>query len=395
MQLATTSDACRLTASPRQIRPCSAPALCGAVLIGALGAACSTEEPRPPEEPQPRPVKHVEVVAQGGARTRTFTGFAKADVRAEFGFRVAGTVQRIHVDEGDVAAEGDLIAELDPVDFEISLREGEASLTEAKAQAVLADSDFRRAQQLFERDNISQGEFDSALAKRESAQTRVESVEQQLRQATQQVAYTQLRAPTGCNIVEVRVEEGESVQAGAPVVEIITGEMPQVEIAVPEMVIADISQGEPARVRFLAVAQRMFPGRVKTVGVVPAEGLTTYPVTIELEQSWEQLVGRSGLSPIRPGMAIEAQMQFGSDDDPMRHVVPSNAVLADGGGKFVYVFAVGETSTGTAQRREVETGRLLAEGIEVIQGLVDGDKVITAGLNQIREGQPVRLLVQD
>ncbi|MDE0626528.1 MAG: efflux RND transporter periplasmic adaptor subunit [Bryobacterales bacterium] len=395
MQFATTREAREATGGLGGAGRCSALALCGGAVLAALGAACAPEEPKPPQEPQPRPVKHIEVIAQGGVRTRTFTGFAKADVRAEFGFRVSGTVRRVHVDEGDLAAEGDLIAELDPVDFEIRLREGEASLTEAKAQAVLADSEFRRAQQLYERDNVSQGEFDSALAKRESAQTRVQSVEQQLQHAKQQVKYTQLRVPTGCRIVAVKVEEGESVQAGAPVVEIVTGENPQVEIAVPELVIADISPGKLARVRFSAVARRNFLGRVKTVGVVPAQGLTTYPVTIELDQSWEQLVGRSGLIPIRPGMAVETQMQFGSDGDHMRHVVPSNAVLADGGGKFVYVVAAGDTGAGTARRRSVETGRLVAEGIEVIQGLVDGDKVITAGLNQIRDGQPVRLLAQN
>jgi RND family efflux transporter MFP subunit len=373
---------------------CSWLALCGVALISVFGAACSTEEATPPQAPQPRLVKFVEVVAQGGTRTRTFTGFSKADIRAEFAFRVSGTVQRVYVRQGDVIGEDDLIAEIDPVDFEIRVREIEASLAEAKAQAVLTDSDFQRIQRLYERDNVSQGEFESVLAKRESAHARVGSVEQKLEQARRQIEYTRLRAPVRCAIVEVKAEEGESVQAGAPVVEVVTGRNPQVEIAVPEMLIAEISQGAPARVRFSAVPGRTFLGRVTTVGIVPAEGVTTYPVTIELNRSWEQLTGRSGVNPIRPGMAVEAQMEFGAGA-ARAHVVPANAVLVDGDGRFVYVVEAGGDGVGAARRRSVETGQLVAGGIEVLAGLADGDKVITAGLNQINDEQQVRLLAQD
>lgn len=392
MQFATSGEGQPMIEDSSRLRRCSW--LAPYVLIGTLGTACTTEEPRPPEEPLPRPVKYVEVIAQDGTRTRTFTGFAKADVRAEFAFRVSGTVQRVHVDEGEIVDEGDLIAEIDPVDFEIQLREIEAALAEAQAVAVLADSNFQRIQRLYERDNASQGEFDSALAERDSAEARVKSVEQKLQQARQRIEYTRLRAPVGCGIVEVKVEAGESVQAGAAVVEVITGAKPQVEIAVPEMLIAEISPGKSARVRFSAVPQRVFLGRVKTVGVVPAEGVTTYPVTIELSRSWKQLTGRSVVAPIRPGMAVEAQMEFGSGGQ-VRHIVPANAVLIDSKGKFVYVVEAGDDGIGAARRRSVETGQLVAAGIEVIAGLADGDKVITAGLNRIQDGSPVRLLAQN
>ncbi len=180
----------------------SPPVVCGLAFVIALGS-CTSKEPPVAEAPQPRPVKYVEVVAQGGARTRTFTGFAKADTRAEYGFRVSGTIERVHVDQGDIVEEGDLIAEMDATDFQIQVREIEAGLAEAKAQEVLASSDFQRIQRLYEKDNASQGDFDSALAKRESARAGVESVEQKLQQAQRQIEYTRLRAPIGSAIVEV------------------------------------------------------------------------------------------------------------------------------------------------------------------------------------------------
>jgi len=364
------------------------------VLCAIAFGACTKEEPAPPQEPQPRPVKYVEVAAQGGSRIRTFTGFAKADTRSQFAFRVSGTVQRVHVDQGDLIEEGALIAEIDPVDFQIQMREIEAALAEAKAQEVLANSDFQRVQRLYEKDNASQGDFDSALAKRESARAGVESVEQKLEQARRQIEYTRLRAPIGCAIVEVKTEEGENVQAGAAVVEVISGANPQIEIAVPEVAIADIYQGASAKIRFSAVPGRTFIGRVTTMGVVPSEGVTTYPVTIELNQSWDQLAGRSGAVPLRPGMAVEAEMQFGGDGGST-HIVPANAVVADREGKFVFVVESPQGDVGIASKRSVETGKLVANGLQVVAGLSDGDRVVTAGLNQIKDGQQVRLLAQD
>ena len=382
------------TSSQLATYPKSPLAVCGLAFVMALGS-CTNEEPAGAEAPPPRPVKYVEVVAQGGDRTRTFTGFAKVDARSKFGFRVSGTVQRVHVDQGDIVEPGDLIAEMDPTDFEIQVREIEAGLAEAKAQEALADSNFQRVQRLYEKDNASQGDFDSALAKRESARAGVESVEQKLQQARRQIEYTRLRSPVRSAIVEVKVEEGEIVQAGEPVVEVVTGENPQVEIAVPEVAIADIRQGASARIRFSTLPERTFFGRVTTMGVVPGEGVTTYPVTIELNRSWFQLTGSSDAIPLRPGMAAEAEMQFGSTGSSARHVVPANAVTADRQGKFVYVAESGGGEVVSAAKRPVETGRLVPTGIEVISGLADGDKVITAGLNQIKNGQPVRLLAQD
>ena len=364
--------------------------LCAPAVV--LAAAACTDDAPPPEEARPRPVKYVEVAAQSGARTRTFTGFAKADTRSEVSFRVTGTMQRVYVEQGDLMEKGDLIAEVDPVDFEIQVREIEASLAEAKARYVLANSEFQRIQRLYEKDNASQGDFDSALAKRESARAGVESVEHQLERARRQIEYTRLKVPFTGVVVVVKIEEGESVQAGAPVVEVATGEKPQVEIAVPEVAVADIYKGDSAKIRFSAVPGRTFMGRVATLGVVPSEGVTTYPVTIELNRSWEQLDGIS--SPIRPGMAVEAEMQFGAAGG-LTHVVPANAVVADREGKFVYIVEDAGDGTGNASKRSVETGRLVPAGLEVVSGLSEGEKVITAGLNRIKDRQPVRLLPQD
>ena len=372
-------------------------ALLSALLPAALAtapASCGGGGPAPAEESPPRPVKVFEVAVHEGARTRTFTGLAKARIHSELGFRVGGTVQRVHVEQGDLIEEGGLIAEVDPTDFEIQVAEIEASLAEATAQTRLADIEFRRVRQLYEKDNASQGDFDSALARQESARAGLDAVERQLERARRQSEYTRLRAPFSGAIAAVRIREGESVQAGTPVVEAVTGDKPLVEVAVSEIAVADIRIGAAAEVRFSAVPGRTFPGRVTMMGVVPSEGVATYPVTIELDESWDQLGGASGYPPLRPGMAAEAEMQVGGEAGAA-HVVPASAVAADREGTFVFVVDSSGEGADRAVRRSVATGRLVSAGLEVVSGLRAGEKVVTAGLNRIEDGQPVRLLPQD
>ncbi len=366
--------------------------LLGAAAMAFGGGSCgSGERPQEPlPEPRPRPVKSVEVSAQGGARVLRFTGVAKAERSAGLAFRVSGRVHKLHVEQGEIVQEGALIAELDPVDLEIQVREIEASLSEAKAREVLATSEFQRIQGLYETDSVSQGDFESALAQRESARSRVESAQQRLELSKLQVGYATLRAPVACAIAEVKAEEGEFLQAGSPVVEMVTGRTPQVEISVPENLISQIRGGTAATVTFSAFPGRTFAGRVRNVGIVPSQGVATYPATIELQRTWRDESGASKGVPIAPGMTVEAEIESSSDDASSRLVVPLSAIASDREGTFAYIVEFGSDHLGFARRRSVETGRLVAGGIEVLTGLSSGNQVITAGVSRLQDGQKVR-----
>ena len=369
----------------------------GAVVLAFGAWSCGSGEIAQESLPEarPLPVKVVEVSARGGARVHRFTGVSKTERSAGLAFRVGGRVSKVHVEQGDIVKEGVLIAELDPVDLEIQLREIEASLSEARAQEVLATSEFRRIQGLYETDSVSQGDFESALAQRESARSRVESARQRLELSKLKVDYATLRAPVAGAIAEVKAEEGETLQAGSPVVEMLTGRFPQVEIGVPENLIAHVWGGNNASVTFSAIPGRTFAGRVRTVGIVPSQGVATYPVTIELQRTWTVEPGESKDVVIAPGMTVEAQMEFpAADDGPAGFVVPLSAISSDREGTFAYTVDFGGGEVGSARRRAVETGRLVAGGIEVLDGLSGGDKVITAGVSRVRDGQKVRRFSQ-
>lgn len=355
--------------------------LCALALAG-LTVACSEEEP-PPPEPVIRPVRYVEVRATGGERLRTFSGSAKPGVEIDISFKVSGTVSRLPVKIGDVVHKGDLIAELDPRDYELQVEEAKAAVAQAVAQARKAEADYERVRGLYENNNASLADLDATRTAAESAEAAVASVRKRLDMAELQLTYTTLRSPADGAVAEVPVEVNENVSPGATICTINSGAVPEVEVAVPEGLITEIREGDRVRVRFDALPGRSFGGEVYEVAVSSMRSATTFPVTVRLLQP---------NSRVLPGMAAEVDVRIGPADSALRYVVPPEAVAEDRQGKYIFTVQKTSDELGTVHRRKVEVGELVTEGLEVLEGLSDGDLVVTAGVTQITEGQQVKLL---
>jgi len=329
-----------------------------------------------------RPVRYVIAQPSGGVRERIFTGAAKAGIESNLSFKVRGTIQKLGLKVGDRVRKNQLIAEIDPRDYELAVQQTEASLAQAKAQAAKAEADFKRMRRLFERDNASQADFDSARAAQDSARALVRAIEKQIELAKLQVSYTRLVSPIDGKVAEVPVEVNENVQVGQTIVVLHAGARPEVEVAMPEVLIREIRQGAAVSVALDSLPNRSFSGRVSEVGVAAIEGLTTYPVTILLDRSDDRIL---------PGMAAEVTFRFGVKGALQRYVLPSHAVLEDREGSFVFVVSPTEAELGVAERRGVVVGELVTGGIEVVEGISDGDRVVTVGASRIQDGQLVRL----
>ena len=117
--------------------------------------------------------------------------------------------------------------------------------------------------------------------------------------------------------------------------------------------------------------------------MISGQFATTFPVTVTLE----------ALDPgVRPGMAAEVAFTFRATDDRERFFVPVVAVGEDRSGRFVWVVEPRDTGFGVVHRRAVTVGELTSEGLEIVQGLADGEDVVTAGTGQLTEGLTVRLM---
>lgn len=355
-----------------------------AVLLAAcvLPALLSCGEEETPAPEVIRPVRFIEVFATGAARTRTFAGSAQAAVESQLSFKVGGLVTDVHVRVGDDVKRGQPIAEIDASDYELQVQDSEASLAQARSQARNARATYERTQSLYEANNASRSDLDAALAAKESAEAQVGSIEKKLEMARLQLSYTELRAPSAGSIAAVDVEVNENVAAGKPIVTLTAGEQLEVEVAVPEILIADVREGDAASVQFDAIPDQTFPATVTEVGVTSGGFATTYPVKVRL--------GRTE-ARIRPGMAAEVSLSFGDADGSERYFVPAVAVAEDQQGRFVYVVVETENGVGVARRRPVSVGEITGRGLEITEGLSDGDRVVTAGVSRLHDGQKVRV----
>jgi len=330
-----------------------------------------------------RPVRYTQVYSTGGSRVRTFSGVAKSGVESNLSFKVAGTVLEVPVKVGDKVRVGQLIARLDPEDYQLKVQQADASLLQAKAQQRNAKAGYERVRALYENNNASKDELDAARAGFESATAQVQSFEKQLELARLQLSYTKLLAPATGSIASVDVEVNENVQPGQRIVMLIAGSQIEVEVAIPEILIADIREGSQVTVIFDAIPGKSHPAVVREVGVAAMGFATTFPVTAQLQETDPD---------IRSGMAAEVAFRFESSDRRERFIVPSVAIGEDSQGRFVYVVAPTNSDTASVKRVNVQVGELTADGFEILQGLSDGDLVVTAGVSKIIDGQKVKFL---
>ena len=368
---------CNLTQRRRRPRRRLLAAAVPAVLLFAV----SCETPATPD-PVIRPIRHVLARAAEPERTRSFSGVARSGVQSRLSFRVAGAVARVAVGVGDRVTVGTLIAELDPIDYELQTREAEAALRQARARAGNAEAELRRTRSLFENDNASRTDLDAASAAAESAAAQVESAIQRLDLTRRQVEHTHLLAPAAGAIADVLVEANENVSPGQPVVVLAADGRPEVGFAVPESLIRRIREGMPAGVAFDAIPGERFEGAVTEVGVASTAVGTTFPVTVRLD---------ADSSEIRSGMAAVVDLAFADEEASASVVVPGRAVGEDRDGRFVLVAEPVEDGLAVVRRQAVLIGSFAPGGLQIVAGLSDGDLVVTAGLSHLRDGDRVRL----
>lgn len=353
-----------------------------AMLLLALAATgCGGDEPVKAEVI--RPVRYARALATGGERVRQFSGAVRAATEAQLSFKVAGTVERIAVKVGDPVRQGDLLAALEDRDYHLQVQEAEASLAQARAQERNAEAGYQRAQSLYENGNAARQDLDQARAAYESTQAQVESISRRLDLARLQVGYCRLTAPFAGSIARVEVDATENVSPGQPVVLITSDEHPEVEIAVPAPLIAQVMPGQSVTVSCNALGSDALAAKVTEVGVASTGFATTFPVTVRLEDLDRRL---------RPGMSAEVAIPFGTVGIREAVVVPSVSVGEDHLGRFTFIIEPDGQGTGVARRRAVTVGQLTNEGLEILSGIDEGELVITAGVSRIVDGQKVKLL---
>lgn len=349
------------------------------ILLGISLVACGEQQTAP--EPELRPVRYQRVSSATVGSSRTLVGVARAGTEADLSFRVRGTVEAVHVALGERVEKGQILAALDAVDYELQVQEAAAGLALAEASLRKAEADYDRTRALYENNNASRSELDAGRAGAESARSQVDAASKRRELARQQLAYTVLRAPADGAIALKDLEVNENVDAGSAVFMLTSGKFAEVEFAVPEIMIADLEEGMPVVVRFDAFPDRRFDAAIAEVGVAVTGSSATFEAVARLDQETPN---------VRSGMAAEVITKLRQSSPRVGLLVPWVAVGEDRDGRFVFVVEPEGERTGIVHRRPVILGEIGKE-IEIVEGLIEGELLITAGTRRLVEGMRVKI----
>ncbi|WP_076415609.1 efflux RND transporter periplasmic adaptor subunit [Shewanella sp. UCD-KL12] len=268
-----------------------------ALLIAMLlSTACSQEQASEPKPSQPIAVMTINQTNLN--HELRFTGILESQKQAQMAFRVAGTLNEILVEQGDRVESGQLLARLDPHDYQVRVAELEARRREAKASHQQAISELERSQFAQRGDAISQVSVDRAQTAVARAQAGIAVIEQNLIQAKDALRYTELKAPFSGVIGKKNFDNYEQVAPGLPVFIVHQPEALQAVIDIPERLLPLFHQGLKTSIYHNNNSLPLF-GVVKEITSIPDPIKRTFSATIPLNKP-------DGTS--YPGMVISARI---------------------------------------------------------------------------------------
>ena len=354
------------------------------VLLAMLLAAC---EQKAPEQQPPRLVNAMRVADTSGLTERSFPGRARAGQEVNRSFRVSGPLITLPVNVGDEVKAGDILARIDPQDFETKLATLEGQLQREQAKAKRAQADLTRLQNIYRDDPgaTSQTAIDRALQLRDSARASVSSIEASVQNARDQLSYTYLKAPFDGVVVETYVENFETVVAKQSILRVLDPSNIEFVVNVPEILISLAPYVTDISVTFDALPGIEIPAKLKEIGKEASQATRTYPVTLVMEQPQG--------AEILPGMAGQAAIASRPPDDSalVGIQIPATAIFTGEDRSKNFVWVVDE-STKTLSRRAVEIGQLARFGILIKRGLQPGEWIVVKGVHSVKEGEVVRIL---
>ncbi|MGE6649861.1 efflux RND transporter periplasmic adaptor subunit [Shewanella colwelliana] len=312
---------------------------------------------------------------------REFNAVARAQDLTPLSFRVDGRISSIPVVKGQRVKKGTLLAALDKQDYQIVLNDRRARMEVASKQA-------QRTKQLVDKELIAQSEYDQI-----NAQYLVSSAE--AKQAQLYLDYTELRAPFDGVVSDVLVESFENIQPGSEIVTMHKIERIDVEVQIPDILLA-VSRRHDARaqkqeydVTFEAFPDVVFKGTILEMNTEKDPSSYTFIATlaVPLDEEYKVLEGMPA--------KVKANLSHLTYTYSRQHLVPINAVLmrdgseinAQEGGVWLY-----QADSNSVTYQQVKLGVIVGDMIEVVEGLADGQVIITGGGKRLVDGQKVELI---
>ena len=308
------------------------------------------------------------VARQDIGSTVLATGIIKPMVGAEVqvGSRISGILKNLYANIGDVVKKGQLLAELDPIEYQAKYNQVAAALENARANMDYTRLDLERQQSLIKKNFVSQNQADMAKKAWQIAAAQFNQAEANLAYARIQLDYTKIRAPISGVVASVATQEGETVAASfsAPTfVNIIDLNRLEVWAYVDETDIGRIQQGQRTSFTVDTYADTDFEGKVTAI-YPKAEiqnNVVNYVTTIVITDNKGKI--------LRPEMTTTVSIFLETRQNVL--AVPNGAIRREKGRKFLYILQQNQPV-----QRWIKTGWKNGNFTEITDGLYEGERVI-------------------
>lgn len=340
------------------------------ITLVALGAlmllwSCGADNSRPSTI---RTVKAAEVTSADYI-SRDFAGMATADDAVNLAFKISGQLLGVDVSKGDFVEQGAVLARLDKRDVELQVAADLSQYEKARSQ-------YERMQRLLDHEAVSQQDFETARAAFVQARSVYENKKDLL-------SDTKLRAPFAGVIERVYVDTYQRVQSGESILRLVNPRSTTIEFTMPEKSLYLLSDSTTTfTVTFDNLPNHHFAARLHKFAKTSSDAYG-FPVALKISVADSERYG------ISPGMTCQITLHSVSRQEQMP-AVPLSAIYAPAsGGEFVWVVQ----PDGRVERRAVVLGDIFGRDmVMVVSGLTVGQKVVTAGVYKLQEGDRVRLL---
>ncbi len=357
------------------------------ILALAVLSACKEEEQD--KSAIVRGVKTFVVTETQSTTERHYPGVLEPATITTLSFEIGGTLKEMGLAIGQTVSSGDTLVELDPTLLRIQLENAQAAVEQALARFTNAERTLNRQRSLLDRGAATQVSVDNAETDFLASKAGLDQAKKVVEAAQEDLTKTALHAPFTGIINSVDADSFATVSAGTHIASLYANDSFEVSFSINFEAASQIEIGTPAKVQLVDRPRIKLDAIVTEVGS-RADIVSAYPVVVSVTENNPLL---------KAGMAVETTLEFPLPE-AVGYLVPLSAVSTDltqldrdlSDKTDTLVAFVYDKDSSTVQQREIEVAGIRENSLIVISGLQPGDRVASAGVSFLRDGQSVNLL---
>ena len=314
------------------------------------------------------------------------SGYVVAQRKAAVASKATGRLEWLGVEEGSKVRTGEVIARLENRDVVAATDQALAGVSSAKAELADAQQNYSRMKDLQGKGYVAKSEFDTADTRQKRAHALVAGAEAALRSAQIAVEYTLIRAPFDAVVLTKNADVGDIVtplgaaaNAKASVVTIADLSSLQVEVDVSESNLSKVKKGQPCEIQLDALPESRFPGVVHMI--VPTADRSKASIMVKVRF----LENDPRVLPEMSARVAFLEREVARGEETPRTAVNPAALVSRNGKQSVFV-----VRDDKAVETPVTTGGNIGDGIEVLDGLTPGEKVVVNPPKKLKSGSAVK-----